>query len=274
MKDVGLVAGAILFGATLVCALSAPVLSPFTPLAQNLDWKLQPPGWRDADGRVHLFGTDNLGRDILSRVMHGARVSLVVSALAVAMAGVIGIGVGLVAGYLGGAADRWLMRLVDIQLAFPFILLALGVIAVLGPSLRNLIVVMAVRGWGSFARIVRGQVLVVREREYVHAIRACGGSHARVLFRHILPNVLSACIVVGTLEMAQVIITETTLSFLGLGVQPPTPTWGGMLNDGREYLVAAWWFSAIPGAAIMTTVLGINLLGDGLRDALDPRLRV
>ncbi len=274
MRDVGLVFGGCLFGLVVISAIFAPALAPFSPLSQTLDWKLEPPGWRDPIGRLHAFGTDDLGRDVLSRVVYGGRISLVVGALSVLLAGVGGIALGLVAGYWGGAVERWLIRLMDIQLAFPFILLALGIIAALGPSLGNLIVVMAVRGWVVFARIVRAQVLVARDREYVHAIRACGGGHLRVLVRHILPNVLSPCIVVATLEMAQVIITESTLRFLGLGVQPPTPTWGGMLNDGREYLVSAWWFAAIPGAAIMATVLGINLLGDGLRDALDPGIRV
>ena len=190
------------------------------------------------------------------------------------ISGVLGLLIGLVAGYFGGRVDDFLMRLADIQLAFPFILLAIAVIGVLGPSLRNIIIVIGVSSWVVFARIVRGEVLSIRERDYVQAAIALGSRDGRVLLRHVLPNTFTPWLVVATLDMARVIVIESALSFLGLGVQPPTPTWGGMLADGRVYLSTAWWLATFPGLAILVTVLGINLFGDGLRDTLDPRLKV
>ena len=190
------------------------------------------------------------------------------------ISGVLGMVIGLVAGYFGGRVDDFLMRLADIQLAFPFILLAIAVIGVLGPSLRNIIIVIGVSSWVVYARVVRGEVLSIREREYVHAAIALGSRNGRVLWSHVLPNTFTPWLVVATLDMARVIVIESALSFLGLGVQPPTPTWGGMLADGRVYLSTAWWLATFPGLAILVTVLGINLLGDGLRDTLDPRLKV
>jgi peptide/nickel transport system permease protein len=258
----------------LLAAAFAPWLTPFDPLEQNINQRLREPGWQTAEGRVHVLGTDHLGRDILARVIFGSRIALVVGLSAVLISGVLGMAIGLVSGYFGGKVDDFFMRLADIQLAFPFILLAIAVIGVLGPSLRNIIIVIGVSSWVVYARVVRGEVLSIREREFVQAAIALGSRDGRVLVRHVLPNAFTPWLVVATLDMARVIVIESALSFLGLGVQPPTPTWGGMLADGRVYLSTAWWLATFPGLAILVTVLGINLLGDGLRDTLDPRLNV
>ena len=258
----------------LLAAVFAPWLTPFDPLEQDINQRLKEPGWQTAEGRVHALGTDHLGRDILARVIFGSRIALVVGLSAVLISGVLGMPIGLVSGYFGGKVDDFFMRLADIQLAFPFILLAIAVIGVLGPSLRNIIIVIGVSSWVVYARVVRGEVLSIREREFVQAAIALGSGDGRVLVRHVLPNAFTPWLVVATLDMARVIVIESALSFLGLGVQPPTPTWGGMLADGRVYLSTAWWLATFPGLAILVTVLGINLLGDGLRDTLDPRLNV
>jgi peptide/nickel transport system permease protein len=258
----------------LLAALFAPWLTPFDPLEQDINQRLKEPGWQTAAGRVHMLGTDHLGRDILARVIFGSRIALVVGISAVLISGVLGMAIGLVAGYFGGKVDDFFMRLADIQLAFPFILLAIAVIGVLGPNLRNIIIVIGVSSWVVYARVVRGEVLSIREREFVQAAIALGSRDGRVVVRHVLPNAFTPWLVVATLDMARVIVIESALSFLGLGVQPPTPTWGGMLADGRVYLSTAWWLATFPGLAIFITVLGINLLGDGLRDTLDPRLNV
>lgn len=258
----------------LLAAAFAPWLTPFDPLEQDINYRLKEPGWQTAEGRVHALGTDHLGRDILARVIFGSRIALVVGLSAVLISGVLGMAIGLVSGYFGGKVDDFFMRLADIQLAFPFILLAIAVIGVLGPSLRNIIIVIGVSSWVVYARVVRGEVLSIREREFVQAAIALGSRDGRVLVRHVLPNAFTPWLVVATLDMARVIVIESALSFLGLGVQPPTPTWGGMLADGRVYLSTAWWLATFPGLAILVTVLGINLLGDGLRDTLDPRLNV
>jgi len=258
----------------LLAAAFAPWLTPFDPLEQEINERLREPGWQNAAGRVHPLGTDHLGRDILARVIFGSRIALLVGLSAVLISGVLGMAIGLVSGYFGGKVDDFFMRLADIQLAFPFILLAIAVIGVLGPSLRNIIIVIGVSSWVVYARVVRGEVLSIREREFVQAAIALGSRDGRVLVRHVLPNAFTPWLVVATLDMARVIVIESALSFLGLGVQPPTPTWGGMLADGRVYLSTAWWLATFPGLAILVTVLGINLLGDGLRDTLDPRLKL
>jgi peptide/nickel transport system permease protein len=214
-----------------------------------------------------------LGRDLLSRIVYGSRVSLVVGFAAVSIGGVLGIALGVVAGFFGGPSDEIIMALADMQLAFPTILLAIAIIAVLGPSFTNLVIVIGISGWVTYARVARGQVLSLREKEFVEAIRAQGGSRLRIIWRHILPNILAPLIVVATLDLARTIILESTLSFLGLGVQPPTPSWGGMLSDGREYLLSAWWIATFPGVALMLTALSFNRLGDWVRDVTDPRLR-
>ena len=269
------VAGLAVVAAVLVMALAAPWISPFDPIAQDIaDRRLKAPGWRDEAGHLHALGTDHLGRDLLARVIYGAQPALMVGAAAVVISGVLGMAAGLSSGYFGGRVDDALMRLADIQLAFPFILLAIAVIGVLGPSLTTIIVVIGVSSWVVYARVVRGAVLSLREREFVQAALALGSRDGRVLLRHILPNAFTPWLVVATLDMARVIVIESALSFLGLGVQPPTPTWGGMLADGRVYMTTAWWLATFPGLAILVTVLGINLFGDGLRDTLDPRLTV
>jgi peptide/nickel transport system permease protein len=260
--------------AVLLAAVLAPWLTPFDPLEQDINQRLKEPGWQTAEGRVHVLGTDHLGRDILARVIFGSRIALVVGLSAVLISGVLGMAIGLVSGYFGGKTDDFFMRLADIQLAFPFILLAIAVIGVLGPSLRNIIIVIGVSSWVVYARVVRGEVLSIREREFIQAAIALGSRDGRIIVRHVLPNAFTPWLVVATLDMARVIVIESALSFLGLGVQPPTPTWGGMLADGRVYLSTAWWLATFPGLAILITVLGINLLGDGLRDTLDPRLKL
>ena len=267
--------GLIVVAVVVLTAVAAPLLSPFDPIEQDLgDLRLKAPGFRAGDGRIHPLGTEHLGRDLLARVIYGARPALLVGFAAVAISGLIGMAAGLISGYFGGRMDDVLMRLADIQLAFPFILLAIAVIGVLGPSLQTIIIVIGVSSWVVYARIVRGAVLTLREREFVQAALALGGGDGRVLLRHILPNVFTPWLVVATLDMARVIVIESALSFHGLGVQPPTPTWGGMLADGRVYISTAWWLATFPGLAILITVLGINLFGDGLRDTLDPRLKV
>ncbi len=254
-------------------ALTANWVAPYDPTEQDVvDKRLKPPLWVSQEGNRHLLGTDHMGRDILSRLIYGARISLAIGFSAVALSGTLGLIVGIVAGFHGGWVDDLLMRLADIQLAFPFILLAIALVAVLGPSLRVLILVLGITGWVPYARVVRAEVLSLREREFVMAVLAQGGGTARLLWSHILPNVLTPTIVIATLEVARMIIIESALSFLGLGVQPPTPAWGSMLADGRQFLYTAWWPATLPGLAIMLTVLGINLIGDWLRDTLDPRL--
>jgi peptide/nickel transport system permease protein len=260
-------------GALIVVALAAPVITPQNPERGALGARLAAPTLRAADGRAHLLGTDHLGRDVLSRVIYGARVSLAVGFAAVAVGGAIGGGLGLLAGYHGGWLDEIIMTVADAQLAFPFILLAIGIIAVLGPSFRNLIIVVGLSGWVTYARVLRAQVRAVRRREFVDAIVALGGSAPRIVLRHVLPNVASTFMVIATLELARVIVLEATLSFLGLGIQPPTPSWGVMVQEGLEYLDSAWWISVFPGLVLMLTSIVVSRTGDWLRDVLDPTLR-
>jgi peptide/nickel transport system permease protein len=267
------VAGALFVLALIVVAAAAPWIAPQDPTRQSLRARLKAPTLEAPDGRAHVLGTDHLGRDVLSRMLWGARVSLLVGFAAVGVGGLVGAGLGIVAGYRRGWADTIIMTLADAQLAFPFILLAIGIIAVLGPSFPTLVVVIGLSGWMSYARVLRSQVLVLRSREFVDAIHALGGSVSRVVGRHIVPNVLSSLVVIATLELARSIVLEATLSFLGLGVQPPTPSWGGMIQEGREYLDSAWWISTSPGALLMLTSLAVSRTGDWLRDLLDPTLR-
>lgn len=257
----------------VVTALLSPYVAPHNPIRERLIDRLLPPAWVEDGEWRYLLGTDHLGRDLVSRIIYGSRVSLVVGLAAVAIGGALGIALGVAAGFLGGQTDEVIMAVADMHLAFPTILFAIAIIAVLGPSFINLVIVIGISGWVTYARIARGQVLSVREKEFVEAIRAQGGSQWRIVWRHILPNILSPLIVVATLDLARTIILESTLSFLGLGIQPPTPSWGGMLSDGREYLLSAWWIATFPGVALMLTALSFNRLGDWVRDLTDPRLR-
>ncbi len=262
---------AILASVTLA-ALFAQVISPSAPETQQLIERLDPPSWLGGEnGR--LLGTDQLGRDVLSRVVHGARVSLIVGIAGVALSGTVGVTLGLVAGYFGGRWDRVIMRVTDLQQAIPALVLAIAVVAILRPSLLNLIIVLAVTTWITFARVVRSEVLAIRESLFVEAARLVGARHRRIIVRHVLPNVSASVIVIGSLTVANLILFEASLSFLGLGVPPPTPTWGRMVFDGLEYVSTAWWIPLFPALAVMLTVLGSNLVGDWLRDALDPRQR-
>lgn len=266
-------AGLLLVLLPAVAAVLAPVVAPFPPNQMVLGTRLLPPLAEDGSGARHLLGTDQLGRDVLSRLMYGARVSLFVSATSVAASAVVGLAAGIVAGYRGGLADAVLMRLVDLQLAFPFILLALAIVSILGPSLSDIILVFVVTSWPVYARTARASLLVVRSQTYVEAARSLGLSHARLLLRHVLPNILAPLLVVASFEAARIIIVEAAIGFLGLGVPPPTATWGNMLADGRVYIRDAWWLSTFPGLAIMVVAIGVNFLGDAFRDALDLRIR-
>jgi peptide/nickel transport system permease protein len=272
-KSRAAVVGLIVLSGVVGLAIFANWISPHNPNEQVLEQRLMPPAWLEGGSRQHLLGTDHLGRDILSRVIFGSRISLGVGILAVIISGFLGVGAGLMAGFYGRRLDVTIMRLVDIQLAFPFILLALAVIGVLGPGLRNVILVLGVAGWMVYARVVRAQVLSVREREFVEAARAVGASDLRIIRRHVLPNTLAPVIIVGTFAVATCIITEASLTFFGLGVEATIPTWGSMLSDGRAYMGTAWWLTTFPGLAMMLTVLSVNLIGDWLREYIDPRMR-
>jgi peptide/nickel transport system permease protein len=266
------VAGAFI-GLLAVVAVTAPLLAPHNPERGSLRARLKGPTLEAPDGKAHLLGTDHLGRDVLSRIVFGTRVSLTIGFAAVAVGGIVGGLFGLIAGFRGGWIDEVIMTVADAQLAFPFILLAIGIIAVLGPSFPNLVIVVGLSGWVTYARVLRSQVLSLRQRDFVSAILGLGGSVPRVLVRHILPNVASTFMVIATLELARAIVLEATLSFLGLGIQPPTPSWGGMIHEGREYLDSAWWISVCPGVVLMLTSLVVSRTGDWLRDVLDPTLR-
>lgn len=265
--------GGGIIGLVLLSAVLVPVLSSFDAYGQDLGARLLAPPWLDGTAWAQPFGTDALGRDVFVRVFVGARYSLAIAAAAVVGAGVIGTLLGLVAGYLGGLVDDGLMRLVDLQLAFPSVLLALALVALFGPSVSSLIVVFVLTGWPVFARTSRASTLTLKERTFVEATHGIGASGARVLFRHVLPNALGPLVVVATFELAKVLIYESSLGFLGLGVQDPTPTWGNMMSDGRSYLDSAWWVTFFPGAVLVVTAAAANWLGDGLNQLIDPRLR-
>jgi peptide/nickel transport system permease protein len=266
--------GLVIILAVAALSLLAESLAPRSPVALRIALRLKPPGFVDPrSGQIMWLGTDHLGRDILSRIIYGSRISLMVSLPAVAMSAAIGFTLGLLAGFYRGWFDSMVMRLVDLQLAFPFILLALSIVALLGPSLRNIIIVFAITTWPVYARTTRGSVLSLREREFVQAARSVGAGDRRILWRHVLPNIVGPVLVLASFEVARMIILESALGFLGLGVQPPTPTWGNMLADGRDYIRDAWWIATFPGLAIMITAAGVNFLGDGLRDMLDPTIQ-
>lgn len=266
--------GAALVLIAVVAAVLAPVLAPHDPAQFNLRTRLAPPVWQGGSWEFPL-GTDQLGRDILSRLIYGARVSLIVGFLGVAISAAIGVALGLIAGYFRGRLDQVISRAIDTFMAVPFIVLALSVIAVVGPqggdNILLVVVILGVTGWIDFARVVRGEVLAVAELEYVEAARALGQHRAWIIMRHVFPNVAAPIIVLVTLNIGTVIIAESSLSFLGLGVQPPTVTWGIMLADGRNHLATSWWLATFPGLAITLTTLGMILLGDWVRDVFDPR---
>ncbi|UII57996.1 ABC transporter permease [Cytobacillus spongiae] len=263
--------GFLIVLSVILVAIFADVLAPHDPAANNLGDMLKPPAWLEGGAFTYLLGTDNLGRDILSRIIYGTRVSLLVGVFSVILAGVIGIIVGLLAGYYGGIIDNVLMRIVDSFIAIPSILFILVVLSVFNPSLIVLIIVIGFTNWVTYARVVRGEVLSIKEREYVKASRSIGTNNITIMLKHVLPNILSSFIVISTLSVATTIVLEASLSFLGLGIQPPEVSWGGMLTDGRNYLATNWWLATFPGIAITVTVLGIIFLGDWLRDVLDPR---
>ena len=258
----------------VACALFSPFLAPYDPNLQSLTGRLQPPLSFAANGQYHLLGTDHLGRDILSRLIYGARISLIVGIGASLAAGTLGVLLGLASGYFGGLIDDIIMRLCDIQLALPYILLAIALLAIVGSGIFNIILVLSLTQWVTYARVVRGSVLSEKEKEYVLAARALGFRDGKIMFRYILPNVFAPVIVIATFSVAQTIIAEAALSFLGLGMPASIPSWGKMLADGRTYLVIAWWLTALPGIVITITVIGVNLFGDWLRDYLDPKLRL
>ena len=262
---------AFLTAAALV-SLFAPFLTRYDPTASEPAQRLRPPSWSAGGSTKHLFGTDNLGRDVYARLLYGARLSLLVGLTTVAISASLGATIGVVAGYVGGRLDSALMRLVDVQLSFPFLILAIAVAAVVGAGLTSVILILGIAGWVVFGRLTRGQVLSVKQREYVEAAYALGASKIGVIQNHILPNVLSPILVLATAMVANNIVLEAALTFLGVGVQPDIPSWGNMLAESRDYLNVAWWMSVFPGAALTLTVLSVNLLGDWLRDYLDPTL--
>ena len=264
-----LIGGVIVFILVITGAL-APWIAPYDPNAQNLALALRPPQWFFG---AHALGTDAVGRDILSRLFYGARISLIIAVMVVLISGVVGIGLGAVSGYFAGAVDFAIQKLVEVVWAFPPLLLAIAIMAFLGQGLDNLILALVMQRWISYCRVARGQALSLRNREFVEAARALGASNVRIITRHIMPNLFQSAVVIGTFAMASAIISEAALSFLGLGVPPEIPTWGSMLADGRTYISTSWWLALFPGLCIFFTVLGINLLGDGLRDLLDPRLK-
>jgi peptide/nickel transport system permease protein len=261
-------AGLVLLIVIILAAIAAPLIAPADPTEQDILRSLEPPGTAGA-----LLGTDSFGRDVLSRILHGAQISLVVGLASILVAALVGGSLGIIAGYFGGRTDRLIMGAMDVLLAFPTLLLGLMMVAMLGPSLRNLIIAIALTETAPFARIARAPTLLLREREFVEAGRALGFSNMRLMFVHILPNVVSDLVVIGTLWMAAAIRTEASLSFIGLGVPPPTATWGGMVREGFEHILDGPWLAVMPSIAILLTVVALNMLGDGLRDAIDPRLR-
>jgi peptide/nickel transport system permease protein len=265
--------GFVIVLAVVLTAIFAPLLAPYDPAKTNASMRLLPPMWVDKGMNEFPLGTDNLGRDILSRIIYGSQISLIVGICSVIVSGLIGVILGLLAGYYGRWTDTVIMRVVDSLLAIPTILFMLVVLAIIGPGLGTLIFVIGITHWVTYARIVRGEVLSVKERDFVRAAKAVGAKNARIIITHILPNVTSSVIVISTMSVATNIILEASLSFLGLGIQPPDVSWGGMLSDGRQYLATSWWVATFPGIAITITVLAIIFLGDWLRDILDPRMK-
>lgn len=271
VRSPGGILGLVLVVLVVLVAILAPILSPHDPAKQNIVNRLKPPFWAEDGSLEHPLGTDSVGRDILSRVIYGSRISLFVGLAATAASALLGVSLGLIAGFLGGGTDSVVSRVGDVQQAIPFLVLAIAVAAMLGPGLFNLILVLVITTWVTFFRVVRGEVLSVREEQYVLGAQAIGASNLRIILRYILPNVTASIIVIATLLVANMIIFEASLSFLGLGVPSSIPTWGRIVADGREYIADEWWIALFPGLAILITVMGINLLGDWLREDLDPK---
>ena len=273
LKRYPLIPLAILLFVLVIPAIFAPWVAPHEPFQGNLSNRLTPPVWQAGGTMEHILGTDKLGRDMLSRIIYGARISLAVSLIAIVVGGVIGTILGLMSGYFGGRTDAVIMRLVDISLALPTILLALVLVAAVGPSFGTVITVLVVLLWARYARLVRGETLAIKELDFIARARVAGASAIRIMLKYIFPNVVNSLIVLATLQVGYVILLESSLSFLGAGLPRAEPAWGVMVSDGRELIVTAWWVSMFPGLAIMLTVLALNLLGDWLRDHLDPKLR-
>lgn len=265
--------GAVIFAGFVIMAIFAPILAPFDPGAQDILVRLKPPFFMAHSVPGHWLGTDNLGRDILSRLIHGARVSLFVGLSVVAVAGSVGTVLGLISGYFGGKVDDLIQRITDIQTAFPGLLLALTILTMVGPSVTNIVIVLSINGWMVYCRMVRGQVLSLREQQYVEAAQSVGCKSRSIIFSHILPNLASPLLTLAILEMARVILAEAILSFLGMGVQPPDSSWGLMIAEGHDYLDTAWWLITLPGIAVALAVLSINVLASWLRTAADPAQR-
>ena len=265
--------GAVMASVIVLAAILAPILAPHDPIFQNTVMRLTPPIWAEGGSREYLLGTDQLGRDMLSRLLYGARVSLIIAAIAVSLSGSVGLFLGLVSGQLGGRVDTLIMGVADAQLAFPSVLLAIAIVSVLGTSFQNLVLVLTISGWVGFARIARGTALSVKHKDFVLAARAVGAVDGRIMFRHILPQVITSIVAIANIQLTMTILAESALSFLGLGVQPPTATWGSMVSDGRGYIWNAPWICIFPGLAIMWTVLGFTYLGEWVRVKLDPKYR-
>lgn len=267
--------GILLVLLSVSCALFSQWIAPFDPTKASLSSRLAPPSWADETGKsVFLLGADQVGRDLLSRIIYGAKISLMVGFFGVLISMIIGTILGLISGYFGKWMDDLIMRVADIQLAFPFILFAIVIMSVLGTGIWKIILILGLTYWVGFARLIRGQVISLKEQEYIQAAKAIGGTQFRIIRKHILPNVMSSILVLGTMYIAEFILLEASLTFLGLGVDPTVPSWGGMLADSRNYVTTAWWTATFPGIAIMLTVLGFNLLGDWLRDKFDPNMKM
>jgi len=267
--------GLLLVLASVLCAIFAPYIAPYDPGAASLGHRLDMPKWLDDTGKSqYLLGGDQVGRDLLSRIIYGARISLLVGIGGVAISMVLGTFLGIISGYFGKWMDDLIMRLAEVQLGLPFILLAIVIMSVFGTGIEKIIIILGLTYWVSFARLIRGEILALKEQEYIQAAKAIGGTHFKIILKHILPNVASSILVLATMCIAEFILLEASLTFLGLGVEPTVPSWGGMLADSRNYMTSAWWISVFPGIAIMLTVLGFNLLGDWLRDRLDPNMKV
>jgi len=266
--------GAIIVLSFILVAIFAPFIAPHDPLKAGIVNRLRPPFWMERGSITNLLGADEIGRDILSRIIYGARVSILVGLVTVAISGFLGTLLGSFAGYFRGRFDAILSRFADLLLSFPYLIFAIFLMSIVGPGFFNLIVILCFKSWVNFFRLSRGEMISEKTKEYVEAAQALGESDIKIIFKEILPNIIHSLLVLATLRVGFFIILEASLSFLGLGIQPPTPAWGSMINSGRAYMLSAWWVSTIPGIALLILVLSINLLGEGLRDILDPRLKL